>query len=114
MEKTRGFALILACLTGGACERPTEQRQTSPTDPPQQTGPCQPGPAGPPVTRDHPLAKAFANCEQACWELEYLAPAGGGMPASAELVSCVMAPSQKSVRCVVQHLRVCREPNTPY
>lgn len=84
------------------------------TQEPTQNGPCEPGPNGPPVSNEHALSKAYPSCEAACWELESLAPPGGGMPASAKLLSCATAADGRSVRCVVQHERVCIEPDRPY
>jgi hypothetical protein len=76
--------------------------------------PCQPGPAGPPATSERRLQKAYATCNEACWELEHLAPPGGGMPSSVRLVSCAFDQARTSVRCVVQHERLCLSLDRPY
>jgi hypothetical protein len=96
------ISLVLSAWSGG-CRS---------SEPPEQ--PCQPGNAGPPVTTDHALPHAYASCDQACWELENLAPPGGGMPAGAHLVSCTFLQNPPGVRCVVQHERVCLVPGAVY
>ncbi len=100
-------ALALALQLGG-CKKSAD----GPASNPNQA--CQPGPYGPPATTDHPLPKAYDTCENACWDLEYMAPPGGGMPSGVSLVSCMFNQARTGVRCVVQHERVCTHPNTPY
>lgn len=105
----RAAALALGLVLGAsACKKSADGPAADPNRP------CQPGPDGPPVTTDHPLPRAYGTCEQACWDLEYMRPPGGGMPSGVSLVSCVFNQARTGVRCVVQHERLCMNPNTPY
>jgi hypothetical protein len=130
--RTRAVVVLGLALLASGCKKTSDApaevanppRQPAPAEvsnPPRQPAPaevsnppCQPGPAGPPATSERRLQKAYATCDEACWELEHLAPPGGGMPSSVRLVSCAFDQARTGVRCVVQHERLCLRLDRPY